>query len=325
MKKPKGESWTPVHTFRPDGAAPFVRVVFKKGEWVALRADGSTGWRFNPDRQEWVDTAPKNFVELIELKKREFEERTGQNLLEAMAPYEGKMIGWSEIIDTSGNKLGYQQNVGYGGFYVNEEVGIIRKPWTVGTAYFNLGSGRLPLESKVSGAGKDDFALVIVGARPPDPELGQTEVQFMPLIVGASLNGNWASTEVKVYNTLKGTIESFDGASSPQGLEKGIEENYARLILASSIIRLQNMEDLNGVLYDTERSGGDLPQVFKTLMDQMENGYVRRFSGDNSPLGQVIKGRDGDLYGGEPTLETLFNLLGSYDIGLFTNALRFYK
>jgi hypothetical protein len=317
MKKPKGESWTPVHTFRPGGAAPFVRVVFQEGEWVALKADGSTGWRFNPDRQEWVDTSPKNFVELIELKKREFEERTGQSLLDYMEPYKGEMIGWRELYDTSGNKLGYVDSVGYGGFVKNNEGGrnYQMNMYLVGTNYINLGCERITLED-VPGSEKGDFAVVMVGARPPDPELGETNIVYMPFIIGVRYQEKWGTAN-NIWEP-RGSNDFFipvEGLEQPENLEKWINNNIGGLTEITAYLRFQETGDWNGVhVNDDYGLYRDAPLATKRLMEMMgEKSYIQSLT--KNP--DILFGSDSSL-----TVERISKLLDTdVDKGFFVDRI----
>jgi hypothetical protein len=328
MKKPKGESWTPVHTFRPSGAAPFVRVVFQEGEWVALKADGSTGWRFNPDRQEWEDTAPKNFVELIELKKREFEERTGQSVLEAMEKYRSEMIEWSEVRTTTGELLGYRPPVSHGGFYESKERGnYFSNRWAIGAAYMNLGCGRISLEN-VQGSHKNDYALVMIGARLPDPELGQTDVQYMPFIAGAVYQGQWGTANnvelmrVDNDNYLNPFIR-VDEANNPQQYETWINSHSGELAGILAYLRFRNEGDWKGIhVNDDYGLYRDAPPAIKKLMDALEGGYIQRFTQNPSLLGATQITPSGRGGGEFPTVEQVYTLLDpNKDIGLFVDRL----
>jgi hypothetical protein len=311
MKKPKGESWTPVHTFRPSGAAPFVRVVFQEGEWVALKADGSTGWRFNPERQEWMDTAPKNFVELIELKVSEYLQHTGHaSLAEAMAQHNEKLNAWKDLTPP----------VVYSGF--NKKDGVeVRNHWNIGADWLNLGTERISVEN-IPGAKKGDFAVVMVGVR-PSSEWDLTPVP-MPFVVGLKWQGQFAHANNIWEFDENGNSKHVEGVGSPEGLESWLEKRRYERMVISAYLRFRQEGDWNKIHYNEEayqNNEKDASPVIKSFMDA-SNNYIKRWTKEPTLLGQPYYSPSGKGGGEMPSLERIYELLdANEDFGLFVGRL----
>ncbi|MEN4042780.1 MAG: hypothetical protein ROW39_10575 [Anaerolineaceae bacterium] len=314
MKKPRGESWTPVHTFRPGGAAPFVRVVFQGGEWVALKADGSTGWRFNPERQEWVDTAPKNFVELIELKVSEYLQHTGHaSLAEAMAEHNEKLNAWG--------LGGYSPPVVYGGFAKKDGVEVDNY-WTINTEWLNLGTDRISVEN-IPGSKKGDFAVVMVGVRPSSE--GDLTPVPMPFIVGLKWQGQWAHAN-NVWDVDYENDVSKDavGVGAPEGVESWINKHYGKRMVIMAYLRFREEGDWNKIHFKEEAYYGlykDASPVIKSFMNA-SNNYIKRWTKEPTLLGQPYYSPSGKGGGEMPSLERIYELLDvNEDYGLFVDRI----